>query len=441
MMCCTQSPLISLSIFSFSTPMIYFAGSRGKGFIVLFMKNIVTTTKNIYVTSETGVQMNISTSQNLDPTLKAQIDRMVDIPSNQLVVIPTAMELNSFQKERKAIFIESSHDVFVISHDDGHATTGSTTHIPLHQLSTKYVVISTEPVSSWKSQLAVAAIEDTTYISITFKMRQNLPIYISGNTFFNNDIFNVTLDRFETYQIAHDTDLTGTVIESSSPIAAFSGNDCNKLENIGACDHLIEQLPSTTSIDNTYIVPPNTNDRDTLVRIIALEKCNITYVTGAQNQTVSLGQYEYFETKISSNQTCFVESPNPIIVTSIGLASKSSTLGDPSMTNVPGFNQYLNYYKIVVPTGYDINYVSIMIVKSSQNSFQINGTMINIDDIIFEADVFVGHTTYNVRSINVTEGELTASTVNGEQFGLMFSGISYYEAYGFSGNSLLLDQK
>ena len=156
---------------------------------------------------------------------------------------------------------------------------------------------------------------------------------------------------------------------------------------------------------------------------------------------MSLSQYEYFETKISSNQTCFVESPNPIIVTSIGLAFKSSTLGYPPMTNVPGFNQYLNYYKIVVPTGYDINYVSIMIVKSSQNSFQINGTMINIDDIIFEADVFVGHTTYNVRSINVTEGELTASTVNGEQFGLMFSGISYYEAYGFSGNSLLLDQK
>ena len=156
---------------------------------------------------------------------------------------------------------------------------------------------------------------------------------------------------------------------------------------------------------------------------------------------MSLGQYEYFETKISSNQTCFVESPNPIFVTSIGLASKSSSLGDPSMTTVPGFNQYLNYYKIVVPTGYVTNYVSIMIVKSSQNSFQINGTMINIDDIIFEADVFVGYTTYNVRSINVTEGELTASTVNGERFGLMFSGISYYEAYGFSGNSLLLDQK
>ena len=79
----------------------YFAGTQGKGFIVLFMKNIVTTTKNIYVTSETGVQMNISTSQNLDPTLKAQIDRMVDIPSNELVVILSAKDWTVFKKKEK----------------------------------------------------------------------------------------------------------------------------------------------------------------------------------------------------------------------------------------------------------------------------------------------------------------------------------------------------
>lgn len=76
---------------------------------------------------------------------------------------------------------------------------------------------------------------------------------------------------------------------------------------------------------------------------------------------------------------------------------------------------------------------------SSQNSFQINATMINIEDIIFEADIFVGHTTYNVRSIYMREGELTAYSVNDERFGLMFSGISYYEAHGFLGYSLLLD--
>lgn len=51
-----------------------------------------------------------------------------------------------------------------------------------------------------------------------------------------------------------------------------------------------------------------------------------------------------------------------------------------------------------------------------------------------------GNAICNVRSIRVVEGEVTASTVNGERLGLMFAGVTYYEAYGFSGNSSLLCQ-
>lgn len=47
-----------------------FAGSRGKGFMVLFLKTIVNTTKHIYVTSERDVQMKIETSSRLDHSLK-----------------------------------------------------------------------------------------------------------------------------------------------------------------------------------------------------------------------------------------------------------------------------------------------------------------------------------------------------------------------------------
>lgn len=115
--------------------------------------------------------------------------------------------------------------------------------VPLHKLSTKYVAISTEPTGFWPSQFAVAAIEDNITISMTFKMKRNLPLNIEENTFYNGGVFNFSLDRFETYQIEHCMDLT--LIESSVQIAAFSGNDCNWLENIGACDHLIEQLPPT----------------------------------------------------------------------------------------------------------------------------------------------------------------------------------------------------
>lgn len=424
---------------------IYFpnkiAGSRGTQFIVVFMKNFEPSTRRIFITSENGVQMNISTSPHLDPNLKTQIDQNIDIPSNTKLIVPSALELTSFKKEEKSIFIETSADVFIISHDDGSATVGSTTHIPLHKLSNKYVVISTEPdlsSFSFRSQLAVAATVDNTTISITFKMKRNVPLNIEGNTYYTDGVFNFSLNRYETYQIAHETDLTGTFIESSAPIAAFSGNDCNKLDNIGACDHLIEQLPPTDSVDSIYIVPPNGNNRDTLIRITSIENSNTTFVIGNVAHSLFINKLDHFDVRISSSQTCFITSDQPNLVTSFGLASLSSTLGDPSMTIVPGFNQYLSYYKIVVPSGYDFDYVSIMIKHSFKDSFRINGTMIKAANIVFEEDVTAGNLTYNVRTIQVPAGELTAYTVDEEKFGLMFAGVSYYEAYGFSGNSLLL---
>lgn len=49
-----------------------------------------------------------------------------------------------------------------------------------------------------------------------------------------------------------------------------------------------------------------------------------------------------------------------------------------------------------------------------------------------------GSVIYNVRSIRVVDGEVATSTLNGDRFGLMFAGVAYYEAYGFSGTSLHL---
>ncbi|XP_062585270.1 uncharacterized protein LOC134246945 [Saccostrea cucullata] len=404
------------------------------------MKNIMPTTKSVYVTSDNGTDLNITTSPNLSPSLKSQIDRQIHVLSYEHVILPSSMELESFRKEKKAILFETSNDVFVISHDNGSYSTGSTTHIPLHQLSTEYIVISTPPSNNWKSQLAVAAVSDNTTISITFKMETNTPLYIQGNIYRNGDTFNLTLDSFETYQIAHSTDLTGTVIESSDPIATFSGNDCNTLENIGACDHLIEQLPPTESVDDTYIVPPYSDDRSTKIRITATKKTNITYTIEDVIQTLSLDVTNTFDTHISSTQSCFIHSESPVLVTSIGLHSSSSDMGDPSMTIVPGINQYLDYYKIVVPQGYINNFVSIMIDASSRTSVQINGLPVPESAIIFEENISIGNDTYNVRSITVSQGEVTVSTTDGKGFGLMFSGTKRDEAYGFSGNSLLLNR-
>lgn len=118
------------------------------------------------------------------------------------------------------MLIETSDDVFVISRSDAPGTSGGTTNIPLNKLSTKYVVISTRPIAlDMRSPFALAAIEDNTTVKVTFKM--NFPLDIDGTTYFNGDVFTFKLGRFETYQVAHEADFTGTFIESSVPITVF----------------------------------------------------------------------------------------------------------------------------------------------------------------------------------------------------------------------------
>lgn len=77
-----------------------------------------------------------------------------------------------------------------------------------------------------------------------------------------------------------------------------------------------------------------------------------------------------------------------------------------------------------------------MIENSSKDSLRVNSSVVETSDIVFEDNVLVRNISYNVRTIRVTEGELTASTLNRERFGLTVAGVANLKAYGFSGNSV-----
>lgn len=71
------------------------------------------------------------------------------------------------------------------------------------------------------------------------------------------------------------------------------------------------------------------------------------------------------------------------------------------MTIVPGINHYLDYYKIVVTSGYDRKYVSIMIKDATKDSLRMNNMPINTSHIVFEKYMSAGNAICNVRSIRV----------------------------------------
>lgn len=124
--------------------------------------------------------------------------------------------------------------------------------IPLHKLSTKYAVISTEPKSGYLSQSVVIALENNAAILINFKMKQNLPLNNEGNIFYRGDVFHFLRSCLKHIRLSTLPIYQGHSLNHHFKSQRFSGNDCNRLENIGTCGHLIEQLPPTDILTKIY---------------------------------------------------------------------------------------------------------------------------------------------------------------------------------------------
>lgn len=332
------------------------------------MKNAINTTNTLYVTSVHGVKMNVTTSERLNNSIKALVDRSVFTSPAEKFSISSSMELESFKKETKCISIETSGDAMIFSPTDSSSSVGITTLIPVHKLAVEYIIISSNPVKCF-SQFAIASPHENTRIWITFKMKEGLQI--DGETYQNGDVLILKLNHLETYQIEHYVDMTGTVIVSYSPIAVFSGNDCNPDTGQGVCDHMFEQLPLTLSFDTAYVVTPHMNS-DTKIRIIATEFSIIFYNCTYKSMSKLYNRLEYVDIVISNNESCYIESGKPIMVASFELSSSLENVGELSMSIVPGIHHYRNYYKIMVPFTYEYNYLSIVMKGNTINSIRIN---------------------------------------------------------------------
>lgn len=85
-------------------------------------------------------------------------------------------------------------------------------------------------------------------------------------------------------------------------------------------------------------MPQNSSDRDTFIRITTIENLNITNMIDGVTKIWSLNKFDFLGTKISSSQTCLnlLNQKNLVLVTASG--SRSSTMGDLSMTIVLVFN-------------------------------------------------------------------------------------------------------
>ena len=79
---------------------------------------------------------------------------------------------------------------------------------------------------------------------------------IIGSAFtLNGTTASIMLHEAETLLVANTSDLTGTVVLSTKPIALFSGHGCaNVPALVTACDHLVEQIPPVSTWGSSLLL-------------------------------------------------------------------------------------------------------------------------------------------------------------------------------------------
>lgn len=336
--------------------------------------------------------------------------------------------------EYKAIIIRTSELSGVTSFDSSNPSTNDATLIiPTDKLSTEYLVSSTEGVhvgTLHASQFAVGSLHHNSNLIVTFNIKNNEPIIIEGRAYHSGDVFKKTFGELETLQFSHERDLTGTYITSNKPVAVFSGNRCQDVSGT-YCSHMVSQLPPINQFDHKYIIPSFYKNTATFIQVLSPFNNNVSISTENNITRLHLREKEHRNINVTTNGVTIVKSDRPVMVTGYSFSN------GPYMTVIPGINQYLDYYKVVIPNDYSDNYLCVIIPTGSINNLHINQLPIDTFNSVYQWSTVLSGKSFSVRTIRVLKDAYTLQTTNQEPFGLIVYGYRDHDGYGFAGNFVL----
>ena len=383
----------------------------------------------------------MKTAETLPSRLKGKLNKSISARSGITEIdVPIEMRTLDFKKEFKGIVVETSETVSLFSITYDGYTSDSTLILPVERLGRRYVVGSSAPynskLSDYNSQVAFAATEDNTIVTVTFNIADGHTLAVKGKQYQTGHKMEFEMNQLEDFQISHNRDLTGTIIESSKPIAVFAGNKCNKLNNYGYCSHLMDQLPPTNNLDKVFIVPPNLRSSGSVVRVVAHTKTSLQIQSDGQNTKRTLEKTRHYDLQVKDNAAAVIKADEGVLVLNFAVQlTRRGNGGEPYMTVVPGLEQYLHQYYVAVPKGYDKNYLTVIIPSKAKNSLLLNSEPIATRSIVATSSVTVpAGEEYVTMVIGVLAGAHQVETRDGTRFGLLIHGRGNGDGYGYTAN-------
>ncbi|XP_062616364.1 IgGFc-binding protein-like [Saccostrea cucullata] len=419
-------------------------GSRGRSFLVSFIQSsnhAKKSNRTILVLAENDFNITATVSENQNSNLITVSSERSGNTTIKKIEVHNSLVPSYLAIESKAIAITVSSMASVLSMNDIDFNSDSTTVFPVDKLSTHYVVSTASPKMKYRSfgsHFTVAANTDNTKVSIRLVIDTDANITFEGKMYGNDDEIRIVLNMYQTFQVGLDADLSGTTIIASHPVAIFAGNACNRMGEYGSCSMLMEMVPPTEKLDKIFIVPPLVHRYKSQLRIVSPFETEIQYSIDGNKTSAILSRNKKFDFFIRENEIATIEGLGPLLVNSFAHASvEHDVYGDPFMITIPGINQYLNEYNLIVPGNFNFSFATFILKNSFPEYLEINETNPYESQTCNFSTISVGEFFYSVWTLSVPSGVMKVRTTYGSPFGVIIYGLRDNDGHGYAGNAIL----
>ncbi len=246
------------------------------------------------------------------------------------------------------------------------------------------------------------------------------------------------LARGAVVQLAGDTgDVTGTLIEATSPIQVLGGHHCTKIPiTVDACDHLEESMFPIESLSTTYVVaspavPTLPDGKVQLVRIVATAPATtLAYdppQPGAPTSLTAAGDFAELPLTAASFQ---VTANHKILVAQYMTGQDAGgDMGDPDLSLAVATDQFRSEYLFHAPLSYTTNYVNVVAPI---------GAAIVLDGAAVTGFAPIGGSGFSLARVELVAGARGNHFITGDvAFGISVYGYGIYTSYWYPGGTEL----
>ncbi|RIJ46850.1 PKD domain-containing protein [Maribellus luteus] len=353
-----------------------------------YLEVTVTAREKTNITITVGEDANGSNVYSKSLAVNANSSIQIQLPWE------TVEAIGSEEIQRKGIHLVSEKPVNVYALNWDQNSADVAVIYPVESLGKEYYAMCYEPDidlnnptkgNGRNSEFLIVAAEDSTLIAIT-------PSKITDKLRPKDSTFTVTLNRGQIFQVQSENevntgdqgqgDLTGSFINSSKPIAFYSGSLSTRVPTGKCCwDHLYEQIPPIHTWGREYYAVPLKSREQDRYRIMAAYDNTTVYISGLD--PFSLNKGEFKELVFYHNDPKKIYGDQPIMVAQFSQSrdvdnNYTNGNGDPFMIILSSTTQTKNDVTFVAYNSDQIAryYVNIVTLTEEVNNIRFDGNSI-----------------------------------------------------------------